>query len=111
VLEEELDLQLALLKEHNSIADVSLFPIDTVEDKILSRLHDARDLTNNDIDDPNVGLESTTSQSATHEAGFFHQPTPVEIFAMEETILEKNLLEPIAICLVIAGLALVPQFI
>lgn len=96
LLEDELELQLQVLKEHQS-TDVSLFPVDPVEDEALPHLHDTND----------VGAES---DSANHEQGFFHTPTPEEIFVLEETVLEENLLEPIAMCLVIVGLALLPQF-
>lgn len=87
LLEGELDLQMALLKEQNSITDVLVFPTDEIEDEVLPNLHDTR------------------------TEGIFHQPTPSEILVLEETILEENLLEPIAICCAIIALALLPQFI
>jgi hypothetical protein len=96
ILEEELALQLQMLKEHQS-TDVSLFPVDPAEDQALPHLHDTND----------AGVEKDV---ANHEQGFFHTPTPEEIFVLEETVLEENLLEPIAMCLVIVGLAFLPQF-
>jgi hypothetical protein len=98
ILEEELELQLQMLKDHQS-ADVSLFPVDPVEDQVLPHLHDTND----------AGAEKDAA--ASHEQGFFHTPTPEEIFVLEETVLEENLLEPIAMCLVIVGLALLPQLV
>ena len=98
LLEEELDLQLQLLKEHQASPDVSLFPVDPVEDQALPHLHDSNDATE----------ENTNAE---HDKGFFHKPTPEEIFVLEETVMEENLLEPIAMCLAIVGLALLPQFL
>jgi hypothetical protein len=88
LLEGELDLQMALLKEQNSITDALVIPTDEIEDKILPNLHDN-----------------------TKTDGIFHPPTPSEILVLEETILEENLLEPIAICCAIIALALLPQFL
>lgn len=87
LLEGELELQIALLKEQNSITDVLVIPTDEIEDEVLPNLHD------------------------TKTENMFHQPTPSEILVLEETILEENLLEPIAICCAIVALALLPQFI
>lgn len=86
LLEGELDLQMALLKEQNSITDVLVIPTDEIEDEVLPNLHAKTD-------------------------GIFHQPTPSEIFILEETIAEENLFEPIAICCAIIALAMIPQFV
>jgi hypothetical protein len=98
ILEEELELQLQMLKEHQASPDFSLFPVDPVEDQVLPHLHDANDAA------------AETKDTTKDDKGFRYAPTPEEIFVLEETVLEENLLEPIAICLVIVGLALLPQF-
>jgi hypothetical protein len=82
LIEGELDLQMALLKEQNSITDVSVFQTDEIDDDILH---------------------------LPHLHGILHKPSPTDIYVFEETILEENLLEPIAICCAIVGLALLPQ--
>jgi hypothetical protein len=89
LLEEELDLQLSLLKEHTP--DVSLFPDDEEEIKALPHLKD------------------TVASADKHAEGIFHKPTPSEIIAFEGTVMEENVLEPLMICLVIVGLAVMPQ--
>jgi hypothetical protein len=89
LLEEELELQLALLKEHTPNA--SLFPDDEEENKVLPHLKD--------------------TVAKQEDVGMFHKPTPSEILAIEETVLEENILEPLMICLVIVGLGLVPQLL
>lgn len=99
LLEGELDLQMALLKEQNSITDVLVFPVDEIEDAVLPHLYD-------------FDTESSDDDSIeNHRSNIFHQPTPSDIFVFEETIMEENLLEPIAICCAIIGLALLPQLI
>lgn len=87
LLEEELELQLSLLKEHTP--DVSLFPNDEEEIKALPHLKD--------------------TVSDQHDEGLFHKPTPAEIIEFEGTVMEESVLEPLLICLVIAGLAMIPQ--
>ena len=85
LLEGELDLQMALLKEQNSITDAVVIATDEIEDE---------------------DLHNTRTQGM-----FPHTPTTSDILALEETILEENLLEPIAICCAIIALTLLPQFI
>ena len=94
LLEEELELQLALLKEHTP--DALLFPDDDVENKALPHLKDS--VANKPRQEEDV-------------VGIFHKPTPSEILAIEETVLEENILEPLMICLVIVGLAFIPQLV
>lgn len=91
LLEEELDLQLAILKEHTP--DASFFPNDE-ENKVLPHLKDNAEKTKPPQED---------------DVGFFHKPTPSELLAIEESVLEENVLEPLIICLVIVGLAFIPQ--
>lgn len=81
-LEQELELQLALLKQHNT-ADTSLFP-----EPMEALPH----LKHND----------------THSS-IFHKPTPVEILAIEESVFEENTLETVMFCLVMAALMVLPQ--
>ena len=99
LLEGELDLQMALLKEQNAITDVLVFPVDEIEDAVLPHLHDT----------DTKGSDDHSIQN--HRSDIFHQPTPTDIFVFEETIMEENLLEPIAICCAIIGLALLPQLV
>ena len=89
LLEEELELQLGLLKEHTP--DASLFPDDETENKALPHLKDT-------VADPK-------------DQGIFHKPTPSEILALEEVVLEENILEPLMICMVIVALTAMPQLI
>lgn len=98
LIEGELDLQMALLKEQNSITDVSVLPTDEIDDDASPPLHDAN------TDKNAIGSHNSPKIS------IFHQPSPAEIHVFEETVLEENLLEPIAICCAILGLALLPQF-
>jgi hypothetical protein len=84
LLEEELDIQIALLKEQNSITDVTVSAANGIDDECV----------------PNQDRKTR---------GFLHKPTMSEIAVFEETVLEENLLEPIAICCAIIGLALVPN--
>ena len=86
VLEEELELQLNLLKDHRSKA--SVFP-----------------------NDEEIKFMPPSTENTHEEQGFFHKPSPSEILEFEETVLEENLLEPFLICLAIAAFALVPQFL
>lgn len=99
LLEEELDIQISLLKEQNSITDVALFPMEAMKEAMVPPMFNTND---DEI--------SSTSDHKTTE-GIFHKPTPSEVLAFEETVLEENLLEPIAICVAIIGLALVPQLL
>ena len=99
LLEGELDLQMTLLKEQNSITDVLVFPMDEIEDEVLPHLHDMN---------ADVGSDST-GQKDSPTIGIFHQPSASDLLVFEETVLEENLLEPIAICCAIIGLAMLPQ--
>ena len=94
VLEEELELQLSLLKERNEV-DTSLFPDDKAELQALPHLKD----------------KTSKQEEQHHEKGILHKPTPSEILEFEETVLEENLLEPFLICLAIACFALMPQLL
>ena len=93
VLEEELELQLNLLKEHTP--DDSLFPDDETVIKAM----------------PNLKVATPTNEQHEEQQGFFHKPMPSEILEFEETVLEENLLEPFLICVAIAAFAVVPQFL
>lgn len=89
VLEEELDLQLSLLKEHTP--DLFLFPDEKEEImKVLPNLHSDKQKDNE---------------------GVFHAPTPAEVIAFETTVLEENVLEPFLMCMVIVALAALPQLL
>jgi hypothetical protein len=94
LIEGELDLQMTLLKEQNSITDVLVLPTDEIDDDVSQQLRD---------------IDSTGNHNSP-TIGIFHQPTPADIHVFEETVFEENLLEPIAICCAILGLALLPQF-
>lgn len=76
MLEEELELQLGLLKEH--APDATLFPDDEAELKAMPHLKD----------------DAAATQKEHHDEGLFHKPTPYEIYELEETVLEENLMEP-----------------
>jgi hypothetical protein len=102
LLEEELEIQISLLKEQNSITDVALFPTEAMKEATVPPLF-------NTIDDDISSTLSGNEHKPTE--GIFHKPTPSEVLAFEGTVLEENLLEPIAICVAIIGLALVPQFL
>jgi len=103
LLEEELELQLGLLKDQNS-GSTDLFPDDEAELQALPHLKD-----------PTSSSSSSDNKVAAkqqhHEEGPFHKPTPSEILEFEETVLEENLLEPFLICMAIACIALVPQLL
>lgn len=90
LLEEELELQLEMLKDQTP--DTTLFPEDADEMAALPHLKDK----NPDIEE--------------HNEGFFHKPTPSELLYLEEEVVEENLLEPVLMCMVIAGLMFLPQF-
>jgi hypothetical protein len=89
LLEEELELQLEMLKDQTP--DTTLFPEDSDEMAALPHLKDK----NSDIEE--------------HHEGFFHKPTPSELLYLEEEVVEENLLEPVLMCMVIAGLMFLPQ--
>lgn len=91
VLEEELEMQLALLKDHDA-SDVSLFP-DEMKEKLphLKEENGHRE----GIEFPKLDLKG---------------PSPGQILAVEESILEENTLETAMFCLVMAAIILIPQF-
>lgn len=95
VLEEELELQLNLLKEHTP--DTSLFPDDEDAIKAMPQLKDT--------------TPTKEQQLREEEQGLFHKPLPSEILEFEETVLEENLLEPFLICVAIAAFAVLPQLL
>ena len=94
LLEEELELQLGLLKRHSE-TDVSLFP-----EEMAPSLPHLKD---------NVPDESHPEHH--DELVHFHKPTPSEILAVEETLLEENTLETIMFCLVMAAFIFAPQLL
>lgn len=99
LLEEELEVQLGLLKDHTP--DPSLFPDDKEELEVLPHLKDSA-----------ADTKMKKKDEEHHEGeGMFHKPTPSEILEFEETVLEENLVEPFLICLAIAAFALVPQLL
>jgi len=79
MLEEELDLQVSLLKEHTP--DSTLFPDDEAELKAMPHLKD----------------DASSKQHEKEHEGLFHKPTPYEIYELEETVLEENLMEPVLV--------------
>ena len=105
LLEEELELQLGLLKDQNS-ASTDLFPDDEAELQALPHLKDPT--ASSSTSDDKVDAKQQQQQ---HEEGPFHKPTPSEILEFEETVLEENLLEPFLICMAIACIAFVPQLL
>lgn len=93
LLEEELDLQLSLLKRHDKV-DVALFPDDPKEIEALPHLKDA---------------EMTESKSEEKKHSLFSKPKPDQILAIEESILEENTLETAMFCMVMAAFIFLPQ--
>jgi hypothetical protein len=91
VLEEELELQLALLKDHDATPDITLFPEGMNE---LPHL--------NDEPSHHEGIETPKLAIA--------GPSPLQILAIEESVLEENTLETAMFCLVMAAIILLPQF-
>jgi hypothetical protein len=98
IVEEELDLQLSLLKDH--IPDSTLFPDDEDEISSLPHLKDVDEVPSHQKEEMKVG-------------GMLglHKPTATEILAFEETVLEENLVEPIAICAALFALMMMPQLL
>jgi hypothetical protein len=85
ILEEELDLQLQMMKDHTP--DTSFFPEDSDEMAALPHLKDP--------------------QPVKHHFG----PSPVQILAIEESVLEENALETAMFCLVMTAFILMPQLL
>jgi len=93
ILEEELELQLSLLKEH--MPEAKLFPDDETELKAMPHLKD--------------GMQAAKEEHKKQSR--FHKPTPSEVLQFEETVLEENLLEPFFMCVAIAAFAMLPQLL
>jgi hypothetical protein len=87
VLEEELDMQLKMLKQETP--DASLFP--EVEDKMAELPH-LKDQT-----------RSSAVEKVLHEAE--HD------LAIAESVLEESTLETLAMCSVVLGLIILPRFV
>jgi hypothetical protein len=83
--EEELDLQLSLLKKHDSSHDMNLFP--EVEDAMVELPH---------------LKDGTLAQKGVEQE---------KLFFLEEAFLEENVVETIAFCTVLALLMLAPNLI
>lgn len=96
VLEEELDLQLALLnKENEKTTETSLFPTEMVD--TLPHINDAR------------WDEANMNDGKDKDLHMLQAPTPVQVHAIEESILEENTLEAVMFCAVLAAFMFLPQ--
>jgi hypothetical protein len=94
IFEEELELQLALLRNHSP--DPSLFPEDKDEMAVLPHLRDKT------TDTPEEKRGFKNAENFLHTA---------EVAAMEqEAVLDEGTLEAVTICLAIAALVFLPQF-
>jgi hypothetical protein len=98
VLEQELELQLALLKEHTP--EPSLFPADANDEITTALPH---------LNDPSTvsGATQQSVASVVKNASRSLAPTTV----LEGTILEESNLEPLMICIAIVGLVFLPQLL
>lgn len=106
LLEDELELQLSLLKESNTPDSNFQWKDPNDNNNYNSSIETSSFLP------PNVVKDSTpTTATTTNQDGIFHKPSASEILEFEETVLEENLLEPFFICLAIAGFALIPQLL
>jgi hypothetical protein len=101
MLEEELQLQLDLLKDHTP--DPSLFPDDKEELEALPHLKDQA----------HVHMKNTGEVVEDADDPIYHltHPTPEEVLVLEETVLEESNLEPLMVCLAIGALMLLPQLL
>jgi hypothetical protein len=98
VLEQELELQLALLKEHTP--EPSLFPA-VENDEIATALPH--------LNDPSTvtGATQQSVASVVNSASRSLAPTTM----LKGTILEESNLEPLMICIAIVGLVFIPQLL
>jgi len=87
LLEEELDLQLAMLKDHDN-SEKSLF---LVEMEAMQETTAKKDEMGN--------ISNVLHLTA---------PTPTQILAIEESVMDENTLETAMICLVMAGIMVLP---
>jgi hypothetical protein len=103
ILEEEIDLQLELLKAHDShySSKTKLFPKDA---EII-------DVTKQMLVDEMI--TTTTGSGTTHDSTskpLFSPPLPSEILAFEESVMDENTLETALICMVMAAVIFLPTF-
>lgn len=89
LLEEELDLQLAMLKDHEEMTFSTLFPEVEAPMEELPHLKD--------------NTKYAHDKEAIHKAEL--------ALALEETVLEESVLEAAALCAVVALMILVPQIL
>lgn len=95
IIEEELELQLALLQDQTG-NESTLFPAEI--DSSIPHLNDPLSHEPNPV---NVNKNESV----------LHAPTPMQVLALEESLLEENTMETILICLIAAAFIFMPQIL
>jgi hypothetical protein len=101
VLEQELELQLSLLKEHTP--EPSLFP-DASEDSAIG-------MALPHLNDPTPSDAVVDSSKDMHVSAGSASIKLTPSMTLKDTIMDENVLEPLMICMAIVGLALMPQLV
>ena len=103
-IEEELELQIGLLKEKHDQQEEPLFLPD---EEIFIYKEESLDIMALATDPP---LDLNHPEPSHKHTGL-HVPNAVEMHQIEETVLEENIMETVAMCLAVAGMMMLPQLL